>query len=96
VQRNTWQPRGSTGWHSHPGRSLIIVTLGTVTDYEGDDPKCTPHVYSKGMGFIDQGGVHAHIVRNESDTEAETIAVQFIPAGAIRRIDMPNPGNCRF
>lgn len=96
VQRNVWQPHGSTGWHSHPGSSLIIVTLGTVTDYEGDDPNCTPHVYTKGMGFVDKGGDHAHIIRNESDSEAQTIAVQFMPIGANRRIDVPDPGNCHF
>lgn len=96
VQRNVWQPKGSTGWHSHPGSSLIIVTLGTVTDYEGDDPNCTPHVYTKGMGFVDHGGDHAHIIRNESDTEAQTIAIQFIPTGANRRIDVPDPGHCHF
>src|SRR5437879_4310321 len=42
VQSNVWQPGGSTGWHSHPGHSLIIVTAGTVTAYEGDDPECKP------------------------------------------------------
>src|SRR5690242_21831359 len=25
VQNNVWQPGASTGWHSHPGHSLIIV-----------------------------------------------------------------------
>src|SRR5215471_1953573 len=29
VQSNVWQPSGTTGWHSHPGHSLIIVTAGT-------------------------------------------------------------------
>src|ERR1700733_2748735 len=33
VQSNVWAPGGSTGWHTHPGNSLIIVTAGTVTDY---------------------------------------------------------------
>src|SRR5262245_43037348 len=46
VQSNTWQPGGSTGWHTHPGPSLVIVTSGTVTAYDGDDTTCTPHVYT--------------------------------------------------
>ena len=96
VQSNVWEPGGSTGWHSHPGDSLIIVTAGTVTDYEGHDPDCKPHVYTKGMGFVDPGGDHVHILRNESDVEAKTIAVQIIPADAARRIDVADPGNCRF
>lgn len=33
-QSNIWAPDGSTGWHSHPGKSLIFVTARTVTNYE--------------------------------------------------------------
>src|SRR5207253_1514733 len=51
VQNNIWPPGGSTGWHTHPGHSLITVTAGTVTAYEGNDPDCKPHVYTVGMGF---------------------------------------------
>jgi quercetin dioxygenase-like cupin family protein len=96
VQSNVWAPGGSTGWHSHPGHSLIVVTAGTVTDYEGHDPDCKPHVYKAGMGFVDPGGGHIHILRNEGEVEAQTIAVQFIPADAERRIDVADPGNCHF
>ena len=91
VQSNTWAPGGSTGWHMHPGQSLVIVTDGTVTDYEGHDPECRPHVYTKGMSFVDPGGEHIHNLRNEGDVEARTIAVQFIPADAARRIDVADP-----
>ena len=96
VQSNVWAPGGSTGWHSHSGHSLIIVTAGTVTDYEGHDPACKPHVYKAGMTFVDPGGDHIHILRNEGAVEAKTIAIQFIPAGAARRIDVADPGNCHF
>jgi hypothetical protein len=96
VQNNVWQPGGTTGWHTHPGHSLIVVTAGTVTSYESGDPTCKPTVYSVGMGFVDRGGDHAHLLRNEDIVPASTIAVQLIPAGAPRRIDAPDPGNCRF
>jgi hypothetical protein len=96
VQNNTWQIGGSTGWHSHPGHSLITVTAGTITAYEGDDPECKPHVYTVGMGFVDAGGSHVHIIRNEGDVVAQTVAVQLIPAGQPRRIEAPDPGNCHF
>jgi Cupin domain len=96
VQSNVWQPGGTTGWHTHPGHSLITVTAGTVTAYDGDDPDCKPHVYTVGMGFVDPGGAHVHIIRNEGTVEAKTIAVQVIPAGATRRIDAPDPGTCPF
>jgi hypothetical protein len=103
VQSNVWQPKnvaqpngGSTGWHTHPGQSLIIVTAGTVTAYEGNDPTCTPTVYTQGMGFVDPGGDHVHLLRNEGTVVASTIQIQLIPAGAARRIDAPDPGNCHF
>jgi quercetin dioxygenase-like cupin family protein len=96
VQSNVWTPGGSTGWHTHPGHSLIIVTAGAVTAYEGDDPQCTPHVYTQGMGLVDPGGDHVHNLRNEGTVEARTIAVQLIPAGATRRIDAADPGHCPF
>lgn len=96
VQSNVWQVGGSTGWHTHPGHSLIIVTAGTVTVYEGDDRTCTPSVYTQGMGFVDPGGDHVHIIRNEGSVPASTMTVQLIPAGAMRRVDVPDPGNCRF
>jgi len=102
VQSNTWLgvntttgAIASTGWHSHPGASLIIVTSGTITDYESDDPACKPQVYTQGMSFVDAGGSHTHIVRNEGAAPASAIAVQLIPAGATRRIDAASaPPNC--
>ena len=99
VQENTWQPGGSTGWHTHPGPSFVIVTQGSVTAYDGDDPACTPHVYTAGTAnnaFIDPGDGHVHLIRNETDAVATTIAVQLIPQGAVRRQDAPDPGNCSF
>jgi quercetin dioxygenase-like cupin family protein len=104
VQQNLFraatasQPAGSSGWHTHPGPSLIIVTQGTVTVYEGDDPTCTPHEFSasQGKGFVDIGGGAVHLIRNEGTVDAQTIVVQMIPAGAARRIDAPDPGNCSF
>jgi hypothetical protein len=105
VQQNTWDPSlcngciPSSGWHTHPGPSLVIVTQGTVTAYEGDDPTCTPHVYSASgtNSFVDVGSGDVHIIRDESGAVAKTVVVQLIPKDATRRIDVtPAPGNCPF
>ena len=96
VLNNVWQPGGTTGWHPHLSHTLIIVTAGAVTQYQGDDPTCTPTVYTAGMSFVDEGGVHVHIVRNEGNVDAQVIAVRLIPAGQPGRIDAPDPGNCHF
>ena len=50
VQSNVWAPGGSTGWHTHPGPSLILVTAGTISAYEGNGRSCgTCHRPSDGM-----------------------------------------------
>jgi hypothetical protein len=87
-------PGGTTGFHSHPGPSLVQVVAGTVTNYESDHGVCTKHVYTVGTGFVDAGGSDVHMLRNEGNVPAETIATQFIPAGVPRRTDAPDPGNC--
>ena len=94
VQSNSWVPGGTTGWHTHPGHSLIIVTAGTLTVYEAHRSGCEPTVYTEGMAFVDHGGQHAHVIRNEGNVEARTIAVQLIPAQATRRIDADAPSGC--
>jgi quercetin dioxygenase-like cupin family protein len=97
VVRNTFAVGGHTGWHTHPGPSLITVTVGTITAYEGNDPHCTPHVYPQGSTFVDLGGADVHLLRNEGSVPAVTVAVQLVPAGVPRRIDVtPAPGNCPF
>jgi hypothetical protein len=48
------------------------------------------------MTFVDPGGNHVHVLRNEGAVEARTITVQLIPAGAPRRIDAEGSPGCAF
>lgn len=102
VVNNTWQPVNydgnngiaSTGWHTHPGPSMIVVTAGTLTEYHND---CTPLVHNTGDTFVDPGGGEVHLVRNEGSVPASTIAVQLVPYDpnkSNRRLDVPAPANC--
>ena len=101
VQSNVWPAVNpttgavaSTGWHTHPGHSLIIVTSVSITEYMAD---CIPHVYTFVPGqpaptLVDPGSGHLHIIRNEGSVPASSIAVQLVPydpAKANRRIDAP-------
>jgi hypothetical protein len=89
-------PGGYSGWHTHPGPSLVAVTAGTAAVYSGDDPTCTPRLYQAGAGWIDEGGGHLHNVRNEGNVDLEEVVFQIVPSGAPRRIDAASPGNCPF
>jgi len=89
VVQNVILPGGHTGWHSHPGPSIISVVSGEATEYRSDDP--APVVYDAGTAFVDEGGDHAHIIVNEGDHNLVLVAVQILPTGAPRRIDVPAP-----
>ena len=96
-QTITIQPGGHTGWHSHPGPALVVIKSGTFTLYDGDDPSCTPHVFDTGSAFVDRGGGHVHIGRNEGTTAVELSVTYLLPVGAAPRTDVtPAPGNCPF
>ena len=94
VIRNTWPPGAHTGWHTHPGPSMITVISGELTAYDASDTTCTAHVYHAGETFTDIGCGDVHLVRNEGTVNAVVIAVQIVPAGQPRRIDRPQPPNC--
>ena len=97
IVNNTVAPGGYSGWHTHPGPSVVLVKSGTATVYEGNDPNCLSTRYPAGSGFIDAGGGPVHMVRTESATDPlVTVAFQIMPAGENRRIDAPAPGYCPF
>jgi hypothetical protein len=93
----TVQPGGDGGWHTHPGPAVFTVSAGTLTMYEGDDPACTPRLFPAGTGSIEADTIdHNHLLRNETDTVAETIVTFLLPVGSALRTDLPDPGNCTF
>ncbi|HUP46357.1 MAG TPA: hypothetical protein VM779_12685 [Thermoanaerobaculia bacterium] len=88
---------GTTGWHSHHGPAVALVTRGALTLYSSDDPSCAGRLYSAGAGFIDPGQGHVHLGRNESGTETEVWVTYFdVPPGQSVRVDAADPGNCSF
>ncbi|RKT22238.1 quercetin dioxygenase-like cupin family protein [Paraburkholderia sp. RAU2J] len=94
IQTNIWAPGGTTGWHRHPGHSLIVITSGQLTEYHAN---CTPQVYGPGTAngttLVDTGN-DEHLIRNEGSVAATGFAVQIVAKGAQRRIDEPAPKTC--
>ena len=85
-------PRGgTTGWHSHPGVTLVAVKRGTVTRYGADG--CTRESFQAGQGFVEMPNA-VHMVRNESALPAETIVTFIVPVGAPVKTDEPAPAGC--
>jgi hypothetical protein len=97
VVDNVIAPGGTTGWHTHPGPSLIIVKAGTVTNYRAEARHCSGVDYPAGTAFVDGGGNDVHELKNNTDQPVETIAVQFIPHGQPRKTDLPQvPPGCQL
>ena len=96
VDTHLYDPLGSTGWHKHPGPVYITVTSGQLSFYEFDDPSCSPHVYSKGQGFVDFGNGHIGI-NHDPDNPASDVTVAITSVGGVFRTELPagNP-NCSF
>jgi hypothetical protein len=98
VQHLAIAPGGATGWHTHPGIAVAVVTSGVLTIYDGDDPSCTPRDIEAGQVYVDPGYGHVHIGRNEADVTTEIYVTYLdVPVGGGGiRIDAPTPGNCPF
>ena len=89
-------PGGHTGWHSHPGPVFVTIASGTMTFYDADDPTCSAGTYAAGDTFVDRGGGHVHIARNEGTEDLVFYATYLVPVGAGIRTDAPSPGTCPF
>src|SRR5215471_19351465 len=50
VAQYTFGPHSSTGWHSHPGKTLVLVQSGTFTVYHDN---CSSHTYGPGDAFVE-------------------------------------------
>ena len=85
-------PNSSTGWHTHPGKTLVTMKSGTFTVYHAQD--CEPRVYGPGDAFVELPST-VHVGRNETGTDVELGVVFFgVPIGGSPRIDQPQPEDC--
>jgi quercetin dioxygenase-like cupin family protein len=92
VAKFTFGPNSSTGWHTHPGRTLVTVKSGTFTVYHAED--CDPLVYQPGDAFVELPTT-VHVGRNETTQPVQLGVVFFrVPTGGSPRIDQPQPENC--
>ena len=91
VAQYTFGPNSSTGWHSHPGKTLVTVQSGTFTVYHDD---CHAHSYGPGDAFVELPS-SVHVGRNETSGTVQLGVVFFgVPIGGSPRIDQPQPDGC--
>jgi len=98
MQEIVVAPGGQTGWHSHHGPAVVLVTSGSLTIYSSEDPSCGGRTYVAGQAFVDPGQGHTHIAFNHDASENTVLWVTYfdVPAGAPFRLDAADPGLCSF
>ena len=88
MQTITFQPHGTSGWHSHPGFGIVIVESGHVTHHDADWQAIT---YGPHESFV-ESGTDPHMVSNDSDTATATVYATFVaPAGSPFRLEATPP-----
>jgi quercetin dioxygenase-like cupin family protein len=78
VAHLTFQPGGSTGWHRHPGPTVVTITTGELTI---TDQACRSRTYQAGDSFVEPGPPR-HVAVNTADATTQTIVTFFVPKGA--------------
>jgi hypothetical protein len=92
----TIQPAGYSGWHSHPGITVLVLQSGQTMLFS--EPiaggECSVHTFTAGQVFLE----HPDTKYNNVNTGAvpAVLAVSFfnVPHGGSPRIEQTNPGNC--
>ena len=96
VNQNTIQPAGYSGWHSHPGTTVIAVQSGQVTLYS--EPiaggECRVRTFTAGQVFLERPSNEYNAVNTGGEPEVSAVTFFNVPHGGSARIEQTNPGNC--
>ncbi|MGY1735414.1 cupin domain-containing protein [Geodermatophilus sp. SYSU D00684] len=83
VVRATLAPHSSTGFHRHPGPSVVVVVSGTLQMIEPahrDGGRCTQETYPPGSAFPHPSGPHTFA--NRGAEPAVLVITYLVPEGA--------------
>jgi quercetin dioxygenase-like cupin family protein len=72
----TWEEGARSGWHRHPGMSIVQMVEGEIEHVMEDE--CVPRTYSAGDAWIDPGDVHR---ANSEDGAFAYVTFLGIPDG---------------
>jgi quercetin dioxygenase-like cupin family protein len=94
MRQLAFSPEGTSGWHSHPGPVFVLVTQGTLTNYQADDPTCAGQQITAGQGFVEPpGAVHTVYNRGTVTVLASVTFLDVDPATGTFRFDAARPDN---
>ena len=80
-------PSARSGWHTHPGPELSVITIGTVVLQTAAE--CVPINYGAGRALFIPAGV-PHRVVNDVGQDAKAVVTYTLPVNAPVRGDSPD------
>jgi hypothetical protein len=90
MAENIFAPGTHSGWHAHPGTTVILVKTGSIAIYTlQPNGTCVRKEYAAGQGFVEEGGA-LQIGKNEGSVETDVwVTFLNVPTGGSNRIDLP-------
>jgi hypothetical protein len=89
MQSATWNANSTSGWHSHPGVIIGVVTSGSITVWDG---ACNQKTYGPGLPL---GAVFVEgddeLMQATSSGGANEYVTHFVPPGVPFREDKDTP-----
>ena len=76
VAKLTWEPGGTTGWHTHNAPVIVNVESGELELTNELD--CVERTYSKGEAFAAQGQGNIHRATNPSESERAVVHATYL------------------
>ena len=90
VQEGNFQPSGSSGWHTHPGLTVVTVTSGTVINHT----RCHVTTYTVGQSFVEPPKTLILVDNASSTATAQVYSVLVVPEGMPARNSNVTPPDC--
>jgi quercetin dioxygenase-like cupin family protein len=76
IAKVTWQPAGTSGWHTHPGPVIVSIVEGELEVVNERD--AVTRTYTAGEAFIDLGQGSIHIASNPSETDTAVAYATYL------------------
>lgn len=76
VAKLTWEPGGTTGWHTHNAPVIVAIEWGDLEVTNELD--CVGRAYSAGEAFVAQGQGNVHRATNPSDCKRAVVYATYL------------------
>jgi quercetin dioxygenase-like cupin family protein len=88
VQTVDFDGGGNSGWHTHPGLTVVTVVDGSVVDHSRCD---APVVYTANQSFIEEPNTPGFVENASATVQAHVVATLIVPDGMAPRTNVEAP-----